>query len=186
MPVYTANNPAFSLATQPPKPRAAVEDCPPWPQTPETARRWFKGRGIRINEWCAVHGHRLHVVKDLLYGKSAGDRGQADDAALALGLKPGADDLAGPAPAASDNALPLADLVRAIEETAPIMRELIEMGIDVIGLDSVNPKLVTVRNHPLLKSFHAMAGCVIPLENMRMRINVAQYRDIYIRWLDQE
>lgn len=60
---------------------------PPFPQTRETARQWFRDNGVNITEWCRQKGVGLQRVKDLLRGKDKGHRGESHLAAVALSLK---------------------------------------------------------------------------------------------------
>ncbi|MDR1276080.1 MAG: DNA-binding protein [Candidatus Accumulibacter sp.] len=60
----------------------------PYPQTPESAARWFGDHGICMAHWARDFGFNRFVVIDLLRGKLKGRRGHAHHAAVALGLKP--------------------------------------------------------------------------------------------------
>jgi gp16 family phage-associated protein len=60
----------------------------PYPQTPETARQWFRSNGISILQWARHFGFSRHTVFDLLRRSRKGDRGMSHVAAVALGLKP--------------------------------------------------------------------------------------------------
>ena len=60
-----------------------------YPQTPPDIKRWFYERGLTVTEWSQVHGFPREVVYAALAGRTRGFRGQAHDAAVALGLKKG-------------------------------------------------------------------------------------------------
>ena len=60
----------------------------PYPQTPESAKAWFKSHGISQAEWVRDLKLERSIVVDLLRGRLKGVRGQAHHAAIALGLKP--------------------------------------------------------------------------------------------------
>lgn len=49
---------------------------------------WFRANGITITSWCRQQGLSYHVVKELLYGRNKGIRGESHRAAIALGIKP--------------------------------------------------------------------------------------------------
>jgi len=61
-------------------------------RTPTEARQWFFDHGISISEWAQSRGFSREVVYALLAGRTRGARGEAHHAAVALGLKPQADD----------------------------------------------------------------------------------------------
>ena len=61
----------------------------PYPQTPVTARQWFKAHGICVSRWARHFGFHRNDIADLLRnGKLKGNWGRAHYAAIALGLKP--------------------------------------------------------------------------------------------------
>jgi gp16 family phage-associated protein len=60
----------------------------PHPQTPETARQWFKSNGVCILHWARHFGFSRYTVFDLLRRMQKGTRGESHQAAVALGLKP--------------------------------------------------------------------------------------------------
>ncbi|MDR1424280.1 MAG: DNA-binding protein [Azoarcus sp.] len=64
---------------------------PPWPQTPESAARWFWKNHVCKARWARHFGFDRYTVVDLLRGKLKGHRGDAHRAAVALGLKPNPD-----------------------------------------------------------------------------------------------
>lgn len=49
---------------------------------------WFRANGVTISHWSREHGFSYDVVKELLYGRNKGLRGESHKAAIALGLKP--------------------------------------------------------------------------------------------------
>lgn len=49
---------------------------------------WFRANGVTISHWSREHGFSYDVVKELLYGRNKGVRGESHRAAVALGLKP--------------------------------------------------------------------------------------------------
>lgn len=59
----------------------------PYPQTPDSANDWFIRNGVCKSDWARDMGLERMVVVDLLRGRLKGLRGQAHDAAVALGLK---------------------------------------------------------------------------------------------------
>lgn len=59
----------------------------PYPQTPTSANEWFIRHGVCKTHWAHDMGFDRMVVVDLLRGRLKGLRGQAHDAAVALGLK---------------------------------------------------------------------------------------------------
>ncbi|MCY1435605.1 phage-associated protein, BcepMu gp16 family [compost metagenome] len=59
----------------------------PYPQTPESANAWFIRHGVCKTQWAQAMGFDRMVVSDLLRGKAKGLRGDAHNAAVALGLK---------------------------------------------------------------------------------------------------
>jgi gp16 family phage-associated protein len=159
---------------------------PPYPQTHKTANLWFKQHGLKIKAWCEHNDIPYQAAREVLCGRTKGSSGKAWIAAVALGI---ADPQQGMPLAEeatrADDRLPLAELVVAIEQAKPIMDELTAMGIDVLGLDSVTPKLITVRNHPDLSKFTLYRSWVLPVSNLNTRMNVAVYKDCFIRWMDQ-
>lgn len=60
-------------------------------RTPEQAAEWFRATGTPVTVWARAHGFAPNVVYALLNGRTRGLRGTAHHAAVALGLKPGAD-----------------------------------------------------------------------------------------------
>ncbi|MCL2076047.1 MAG: DNA-binding protein [Betaproteobacteria bacterium] len=60
----------------------------PYPQTPQSARRWFSANGVAIQAWANAHGFARFDVVDLLRGKLKGKYGRSHRVAIALGLKP--------------------------------------------------------------------------------------------------
>jgi gp16 family phage-associated protein len=59
----------------------------PYPQTTVTAKAWFVRHGVCKAQWARDMGLDRMVVVDLLRGRLKGLRGQAHNAAVALGLK---------------------------------------------------------------------------------------------------
>ena len=59
----------------------------PYPQTPQSARRWFVRHGINRSQWAAYFGLERTTVEHLLGGRYRGRRGAAHEAAVKLGLK---------------------------------------------------------------------------------------------------
>lgn len=49
---------------------------------------WFRAHGVTISHWSRENGFSYDVVKELLYGRNKGMRGESHRAAVALGLKP--------------------------------------------------------------------------------------------------
>ncbi len=62
----------------------------PYPQTPESAHAALRAAGTCIAHWANDLGLTRMAVVDALRGKNKGHRGMAHQAAVALGLKPGA------------------------------------------------------------------------------------------------
>ena len=48
----------------------------------------FRANGVAISAWCRQEGLSYHVVRELLYGRNKGIRGESHRAAIALGIKP--------------------------------------------------------------------------------------------------
>jgi gp16 family phage-associated protein len=71
----------------------------PYPQTRQSAAAALRAAGICMNHWARDLGLTRDAVVDALRGKDKGLRGTAHRAAVALGLKPGPDAVALPAPA---------------------------------------------------------------------------------------
>lgn len=59
----------------------------PYPQTPESANAWFIRHGICKTHWAQAQGINRMILVDLLRGRLKGLRGEAHNAAVALGLK---------------------------------------------------------------------------------------------------
>lgn len=57
--------------------------------TLDEVKQWFLREGLPVNEWARAHGFTPETVYALLAGRTAGRRGQAHRAAVALGLKSG-------------------------------------------------------------------------------------------------
>jgi len=60
---------------------------PKYPQTPDSARRWFRTHGICVKHWAEAQGFSRFDVIDLLRGRMKGNFGRAHLVAVALGLK---------------------------------------------------------------------------------------------------
>lgn len=58
-------------------------------RTIEDVRSEFARKGLSFAEWALKHGLRPPVVYDLINGRTVGNRGQAHNAAVLLGLKEG-------------------------------------------------------------------------------------------------
>lgn len=66
----------------------SLETAPlPYPQTPESANAWFIRHGICKTHWAQAQGINRMILVDLLRGRLKGLRGEAHNAAVALGLK---------------------------------------------------------------------------------------------------
>lgn len=59
----------------------------PYPQTPQSARRWFVQHGINRTAWARYFGLERTTVEHVLRGQAKGRRGMAHKAAVKLGLK---------------------------------------------------------------------------------------------------
>jgi gp16 family phage-associated protein len=59
------------------------------PRTREEAAAWLDSHGISVAEFARMHGFSRMTVVDLLRGKRVGRRGEAHNAAIALGMKKG-------------------------------------------------------------------------------------------------
>lgn len=59
------------------------------PRTRQEAAEWLNTNGISIAEFARKHGLSRMTVVDLLRGKRVGRRGEAHNAAIALGMKKG-------------------------------------------------------------------------------------------------
>ena len=60
----------------------------PYPQSHESAHRYFASHGISISRWARDMGLPRSSVNAVLFGRNQGLRGHAHKAAVALGLKP--------------------------------------------------------------------------------------------------
>lgn len=58
-------------------------------RTLDEVREWFFQQGLPVNEWARQHGFEPAAIYALLSGRTRGIRGQAHQAAVALGLKSG-------------------------------------------------------------------------------------------------
>ena len=58
-------------------------------RTREEAAAWLDSEGISVSEFARIHGLQRMTVVDLLRGKRIGRRGEAHNAAIALGMKRG-------------------------------------------------------------------------------------------------
>ena len=56
----------------------------------EEVRAWFDRHGVTVTQWAQAHGFAPAVVYSVLAGRCRGRRGQAYRAAVALGLRMGA------------------------------------------------------------------------------------------------
>lgn len=61
----------------------------PYPQTPESAKAYFRQHGISISAWAKHMGVPRTTVVDLIRGKIKGNYGVAHKTAVILGLKIG-------------------------------------------------------------------------------------------------
>jgi gp16 family phage-associated protein len=59
----------------------------PYPQTPETARRYIRAHGLNVSELARLNQLPRYTLVDLLLGRQKGLRGKAHHAAVVLGLK---------------------------------------------------------------------------------------------------
>jgi hypothetical protein len=59
----------------------------PYPQTTQSAQRYFVRHGINRSAWARYFGFERTVVEHLLRGQLKGRRGMAHEAAIKLGLK---------------------------------------------------------------------------------------------------
>lgn len=59
-----------------------------YPQTTESAYKYFHSRGMSIRQWARVNELPYNIVKDVLMCRSKGIRGKSHHVAVALGLKP--------------------------------------------------------------------------------------------------
>lgn len=60
-------------------------------RTPDEARAWLARHGVTITAWARSHGFKPAVVAALLAGRTRGEWGEAHEAAIRLGLRPGPD-----------------------------------------------------------------------------------------------
>ena len=58
-------------------------------RTIEEVRAEFSRKGISFSNWAKMHGIRPPIVYDLINGRTVGNRGDAHNAAVLLGLKDG-------------------------------------------------------------------------------------------------
>lgn len=58
-------------------------------RTKEEAKAWLDSRGLSVAEFAREHGLKAHTVFDIFRGKRIGRRGEAHNAAIALGMKQG-------------------------------------------------------------------------------------------------
>jgi len=58
-------------------------------RTPQEVREEFECKGLSIARWSLRNGFNPNTVSDLLNGRKKGVRGEAHNAAVALGLKRG-------------------------------------------------------------------------------------------------
>ena len=56
-------------------------------KTAEEVRAWFDRHGTTVSDWARANGFDPAVVLNLLSGRTAGRRGMAYQAAVALGLR---------------------------------------------------------------------------------------------------
>lgn len=61
----------------------------PVTRTKEEAAAWLDTNGISVAEFARKHGLKRMTVVDLLRGRRKGRRGEAHNAAIALGMKKG-------------------------------------------------------------------------------------------------
>lgn len=59
----------------------------PYPQTEESAKKYFRDRGICISHWAKGMGLKRSIVTDVLLGRGKAIRGMRHEAAVALGIK---------------------------------------------------------------------------------------------------
>lgn len=57
------------------------------PLTPDEAKALFHASGITISDWARERGFKRELVYSLLVGRVRGQRGDAHEIAVALGLK---------------------------------------------------------------------------------------------------
>lgn len=60
----------------------------PWPQTPESARKYIRDKGLCVSEIARVNNIDRNTLGALLSGQQKGLRGNSHRAAVLLGLKP--------------------------------------------------------------------------------------------------
>lgn len=60
--------------------------------TPADARNWLDRHGVTVSDWARNNGFEPAIVFALLSGRTRGRRGQAYQAAVALGLRAGPED----------------------------------------------------------------------------------------------
>lgn len=61
---------------------------PPALRTLSEVKLWFEAYGVSVAEWAKSRGFAKEVVYAVLSGRSRGQRGQAHQVAVALGIKP--------------------------------------------------------------------------------------------------
>lgn len=57
-------------------------------RSPKEVRNWFESHGVSVSEWAKARGFAIEVVYSVLSGRARGQRGQAHQVAVALGIKP--------------------------------------------------------------------------------------------------
>lgn len=56
-------------------------------QARRAVRTWFRNAGLSVNDWASTRGFNPSITYAVLAGRIRGDRGEAHEIALALGLK---------------------------------------------------------------------------------------------------
>lgn len=64
----------------------------PYPQTPQSAAKWFKRHGVCKAHWAKYFNLERTTVEHLLRGQLKGNFGKSHEAAVKLGLKEQSDD----------------------------------------------------------------------------------------------
>jgi len=149
-----------------------VEAGPSFPQTPDSARQWFRDHGITIKVWAQRRGHRLQTVKDLLRGKIKGERPEAHAAAVDLGLKP--------APVSHPQHVLM---LQSMEAAKKAILELDAQGVEIIGMTKVFPPEIHVRPGPAVEPLRGEPGPVTEIEGIPVQAFTAKFGGCVVRWV---
>lgn len=148
---------------------------PPFPQTPASARQWFKDNGIAVKAWSQRHGYSLHTVEALLRGRIGGSRGAAFLAAVDLGLKPRPFTI---------NRQSHAEMLATLDRVRACILELDALGVEVLELRQAFPPIIHVQASPAVTQLDGQPGREVELDGFRTRTFATTRCGCLVRWLD--